>query len=481
MDPKLIIRHFLSPDQPKLDPKKLGFDPYAELTRVKIAISTKMPFFGHFVVSYPSIVMAPDHPLIDTAAADGKHFFFNALFMHLLNPTGLAKDNDAQVFVYCHEIMHVVFDSLGRRGSRDPQLWNVATDYIINQTLMDAGLKMPETSKVNEAIAQVKKQISSEYKDDIEMLEAAFGVSKAPYVGLYDERFANMTAEQVYEILKEEDDKKQKECQQMGGGGQGNSGEGAGGNLHKDAKTLDVHIIDELDEDEQKEVARSARNSTLQAANQARQSDPTNARGTIPAGVQRLIGEWRKPKVPWSDLIVSELDSLRISDYSPIRVDSRMFSQGVTLEGVEHETTCKIGVIADTSGSIGPDDLKKVLGELYGIVNQFDSYEIDVISCDTRVYGHEHYDIENGDEITQYPFQGGGGTLFHPAFEWMKAQQEENGDPYDAIIFFTDGYGEGWCEDHQSWIKKMIWVIVENWGTPPTPSWGTPIFYDQYE
>jgi len=465
MDPKTIIKNFLNPNQPKLDVDKLGFDPYSELTRLRISISNDMPFFANFVISYPTVICAPGHPLISTAATDGFNFYFNALFMHLLNPKSGKITNDEQKFVFCHEIMHVVFDSMGRRGSRDPQLWNVATDYVINQTLVEFGMPMPRLDVMQAAIEETKKYIDPEHLEMVEKMNEAFGKSDTDYIGLYDTRFAGLSAEQVYEVLLEEDE-----------GQKGGSGSG----LHRDKQTIDTHLMDELDEEDKKEIARQARSTTLQAANEAKERG--QGRGDIPAGILRLIDEWIKPRVPWASYITAEMDSLRVSDYSPLRVDPRMFSSGITLEGMEYETSVRIGVIVDTSGSIGEEDLRKVLGELYGIISQFDSYDIDVISCDTQVYNHRHYDLDNGDEILQYPFHGGGGTIFEPAVQWMKDKSLEAGDPYDAIVFFTDGYGEGWCEDHKSWITKMIWVIVQSWGgNLPVPSWGVTINYDEYE
>ncbi|RYD61691.1 MAG: hypothetical protein EOP83_16450, partial [Verrucomicrobiaceae bacterium] len=36
-----------------------------------------------------------------------------------------------------HEILHCIYDHLGRRGGRDPKLLNMAQDYVINYTLVE--------------------------------------------------------------------------------------------------------------------------------------------------------------------------------------------------------------------------------------------------------------------------------------------------------------------------------------------------------
>lgn len=472
MDPKNVIKTFLSPDQPELDLKQLGFDPYDEVKRVKFHIMMKLPFFTPFIVSYPIAVCAPEHQVVSTAATDGNSIFVNALFFHLLKDSKSFNDrsaSDEQIFVMCHEIMHIVFDSMGRRGSRDPQLWNVATDYLINATLIEFNIPMPKTEKFNQALKETMKHV--EYDDEMkETLTRDFHINpENEYVGLYDERFKGMSAEEVYELLKKEDEEKE---------ASGTPSDSK--SLHRNSRTMDVHIIDNMDPEDQKEAARQAQATTLQAEKQMEQSG--RGRGDLPAGLRRLIDDFKKPKVPWNSYIVAEIDSLRVSEYTTERVDPRFFSSGITLEGLEHEQSVKVCFMVDTSGSIGEEDLRKALGELYGICSQFDEYQIDVISCDTKVMSFHSYTTENGDEILEYPFTGGGGTLFEPAFQWMREQQLESNEHYDAVIYFTDGYGEGWCDSYQNEVKKMIWLVVNGWGgEPPKPSWGTSIYYDEYE
>src|SRR6056300_904929 len=39
-------------------------------------------------------------------------------------------------FVVAHEILHMVFDHLGRREDRHPMLYNIAADYKVNNLLV---------------------------------------------------------------------------------------------------------------------------------------------------------------------------------------------------------------------------------------------------------------------------------------------------------------------------------------------------------
>lgn len=77
-----------------------------------------------------------------TAATDGKNIYFDPDYIESLT-------NDERLFIIAHELMHVKFqhmlrmvDSNGNR--RDPMLWNIATDAIINANLVRDGFKIKE-------------------------------------------------------------------------------------------------------------------------------------------------------------------------------------------------------------------------------------------------------------------------------------------------------------------------------------------------
>jgi predicted metal-dependent peptidase len=69
-----------------------------------------------------------DHVLttgIETAATDGKQYFWNPNFLLKKTPTGLR-------LVAFHEASHAILMHPMRRGGRDPKLWNIAVDYVVN-------------------------------------------------------------------------------------------------------------------------------------------------------------------------------------------------------------------------------------------------------------------------------------------------------------------------------------------------------------
>lgn len=101
-----------------------------QLTRARTQLILDHPFFGQLALRLPLV----ERPEIPTAAVDGKHIFYNPDFM--------ARHNGGKTkTILAHEVMHCVFDHIGRRNDRNPRKWNQAGDFVINLALVDAGFE----------------------------------------------------------------------------------------------------------------------------------------------------------------------------------------------------------------------------------------------------------------------------------------------------------------------------------------------------
>ena len=92
----------------------------------RVGLLLRHPFFGNMATRL-RILAADDW--CPTAAVDGRNLYFNTQFFNKMN-------NKEIEFVIAHEILHCVFDHLGRREGRDPKLYNIAADYIVNNLLV---------------------------------------------------------------------------------------------------------------------------------------------------------------------------------------------------------------------------------------------------------------------------------------------------------------------------------------------------------
>ena len=166
---------------------------------IKRKMLTKYPRFGS-EIAVANIEFRDDLPFY-TAATDGKNIYVDPEYFESLS------END-RLFIIAHEIMHIKFMHMYRLADkdgkkRDPELWNIATDAIINANLERDGFTIKEGY--------------------VNMPEAL-----------------NYSAEEFYEILLREKEEKEKQQQQNGQGNQGDSGERSENSEGKDSSQNDM-------------------------------------------------------------------------------------------------------------------------------------------------------------------------------------------------------------------------------------------------
>jgi predicted metal-dependent peptidase len=80
-----------------------------------------------FALMYPVQQICTEN--IGTAATDGRAFYWSPKFVMKQTIIGLR-------LIACHEAWHALYMHPQRRGSRNPRLWNIAVDYIVNGQVM---------------------------------------------------------------------------------------------------------------------------------------------------------------------------------------------------------------------------------------------------------------------------------------------------------------------------------------------------------
>ena len=105
--------------------KKIDHDARERLVTARIGLLLRHSFFGNLATRM-QLINADEW--CATAATDGKTFYYNSRFIMMLKPKEVE-------FLVAHEVLHVVYDHMGRRNHRDPQIWNIADDYAVNADL----------------------------------------------------------------------------------------------------------------------------------------------------------------------------------------------------------------------------------------------------------------------------------------------------------------------------------------------------------
>ena len=358
-----------------------------------------------------------------TAATDGRNLYFNTQFFN-------AMDNKEIEFVIAHEILHCVFDHLGRRDHRDPKLYNIAADYIVNNLLI---------------------------RD---------GIGKKPSIVncFHDRKYANWTSEEVYDELFKNAEKIDisklgemlDEHYDWGSGDDEESGEGQGKGQGK-RPTLSKEEMDAI-RDEFREAMIAA----------AQSSDA----GSLPGEISRMIKELTEPKMNWRELLRQQIQSTIRSDYTFIRPNRKGWHVGAVLPGMDFEQTIDVAVALDMSGSIGDDQARDFLSEVKGIMEEFKDYRITVMCFDTKVYNEQTFTSDNGEELLEYKIMGGGGTDFDCVWNYMK---REDVVP-KKLLFFTDGYaGHSWGDPDYC---DTIFIIHSNHDKNLEAPFGMTAHYD---
>lgn len=357
---------------PNITPEQLEVMQKEVLDRIitaRVGLLLRHPFFGNMATRLR--ITAADE-FIPTAAVDGRNLYFNTQFFN-------AMDNKEIEFVIAHEILHMVFDHLTRREDRNPYLYNVACDYIVNNML------------VRDRIGTKPKLVEcfQDFKYDGWTSEE-----------VYDELFENaekIDIDQLGEMLDEHFE----------------WGEGPGSNDDSDGNTKSESQA--MSESEKQRIKDEIKEAMMAAAQSA-------GAGNTPGEIQRLIKELTEPKMNWRQLLRQQIQSSIKSDYTFIRPSRKGWHTGAILPGMNFEETIDLCVAIDMSGSIGDTQAKDFLSEVKGIMDEYKDYKITVWCFDTKVYNEQEFSADTGDDINEYQVMGGGGTDFMVNWTYMKEQ-----------------------------------------------------------
>ena len=440
-----------------------------DIAALKRKMLVKYPFFGSVVAS----VGYKENKDIPTAGTDGETIYYNPEYLE-----GLSVEE--QTFIFSHEVCHIAFNHILRSEGKNPELWNIATDGVINQFLKRDGLKM-----------------------------ASGGVDMAEAI--------NYDAEQLYEKLLQE---KQQRCQgnsqqnqqgnqQQSSGGsqsgnnqqqslsplQGNSGSGSsqeqsggesaedsqkedkskqdvGHDTHsmweqavkkhkeqqektdkKDKEKTELESMGEKDafkknlEDKKKQL-EELKEAISKQASQAGTSTNRDIRTVNDIGTAKPLIDWRyvlreaiKYDVDWS--------------YKNATIED-----GVVSANLEEQPMPETEIVIDTSGSINEVLLKNFLRECKNILKHS---RVKVGCFDDEFYGF--HDIRTEKDIEEMKFEGYGGTDFNVAVNAFTKRVENK-------IIFTDGYAE-----MPSMPLNAIWIVFGN--RKIYPNGGKVIYIDE--
>ena len=377
-----------------------------------------------------------------TVATDGKNVYVDPNYFESLS-------ENERIFTIAHEIMHIKFmhmfrlkDKDGKK--RDPDLWNIATDAIINANLERDGFTIKEGY--------------------VNMPEAL-----------------NYSAEELYQKLLEEKEKKQKEQQNEQkqeqedekNSNKGKSDKDENQNSNEEKLQGDDHSLweDAFKQQNSKEKEQKDKQSQKQEENDEQQIDMNfDERGefednrkekrekfksrrektqkdirsakeeTIKLG---NIGE-SKEAIDWKVLLRREVEKTETIWSQRRSIAENNFAYRLEENDLEDEAETE--VMIDVSGSVDENMVKGFLRQLKPLLKES---KLQVGCFDTKFYGFKN--IQTLKDINNFSIPGGGGTDLDLPVRSFSKKREIN------KIIFTDGYGYMPKEDLKK--ENVIWLV----------------------
>ena len=368
-----------------------------------LQVRRECSFFGSLML-FAEIEKSKTLP---TAATDGRKIFFNEEFLNSL-------PSQEQNALMLHEVLHMALLHVIRRQNRDPFIWNIAADIVVN---------------------------------DLIKRNTSFPLPKGAIV---DNRFQDKSVEYIYEALLKS------------GGYKGyklpiadilipseiDNGDGEG----KSSKTKDINISKSLSGEEIDEIEAFWKDK-MEILKNTPEHQLSKTQGNLPAGIGQEISTILEPEVDWRHALWKYVGKTP-ADFDEL--DRRFIYKGLYLESLLTEAV-EVSVCIDTSGSVSDELLMQFTGELKGILRSYPNVKCSLFFADTDLAGP--YEI---DRIEQMPKAiGRGGTSFVPFFDYLKKHGEENSllGNNKLSIYFTDGFGDF---PQQEPDNPTMWLVCKD-------------------
>jgi predicted metal-dependent peptidase len=460
------------------------------------------PFFGTLAMK---LKMKID-PSCDTAWTDGTHIGYNPWFIQSLTKR-------ERIGLVAHEVMHCALLHHTRRGHRNPRMWNIACDYVINSLLIHEGFSLPKCGLLDrdwsdkfseEAYRLLNEEMENNKHQSIDdMAKVAEKILDELGSGSLqedadenedqnedqDDGGEGSEGEGTEESDEEGDGEGEGEGEGTGGSGSGefegdesHSQDGLPSDIGGCGEIRDAVVFDEGDEEGENPRPASESEKSQQeeswkiAVQQAVAQAGLSAGSSLGKSITSIFGD-RQSKIDWRQAVEEFVTARAKSDWTYLRANRRFSQSEYQMPTLHSDELGKIVWIIDTSGSVSDKQLNSCASEMDTLLEQFPTSKFHVLYVDDNVNGGDEVSIN--DCPLKLTVHGRGGTAYGPAFDWVSAY--EDGE-IEGVIYFTDlmPYGKNaWGTEPDC---PVLWVYTNPYGrnTPKVP-FGTvvPMYDDE--
>ena len=452
-----------------------------DIDAIKRKLLIKYPTFGSVIAN----LEFQANKDIATAGTDGKVLLYNPKFVNGLS-------DKERTFLFAHEVCHVAFEHIFRSEGKDKQLWNIATDSVINALLkqdglpmIDGGVDIPEAvnydaeEMYNKLLEEKKKQQEQQSSQGNQQQQNSQGnQQQQDSQGSQEQQSSQGSQEQqssqsgqgqknsqeqteeradvghdthslwdkAIEERKKEQQEKQKQQEQAQQKAKKESKKTAKDKEKQDDTEQTEQQTNEFVEKGEKETFKQnkiERRKQLQELSKELAEQSSHEAGT---GIQRQgkklsdIGI-ATPLIDWRKLLRQAVKY----DEEWTRKNARM-RNGYFRHKVEEIPIPETEILLDTSGSVSETLLRNFLRECKNILA---NSKVKVGCFNTEFHGFT--ELRRVEDIDNMSFPIGGGTDFNAAVEAFSRRVPNK-------IIFTDGE----APMPEKAVRNVIWVVFGN-------------------
>lgn len=353
------------------------------------------------------------------------------------------KDPNNVTRLYLHILLHCIFSHSYKYDKVEQDLWDVAVDMAVENTVMSLNL-----SGIDTIGDERRRTVLAQWK----------------------ERAGTLTADRIYRSLTR-DRLGISELLELGNLFRRDVHEG-----WQAAETL------EITQAQWKKISERIK-AELKSFSEDKSDDRTMLQNLEEATRERYdYGDFlRRFSVSGEDMQINDDEF----DYVYYTYGLSLYGNLPLVEPLEYKDVNKIKefvVAVDTSGSCRGSVVQAFLNKTYSILksseNFFRKVNIHIIQCDSEV--RQDTKITNDDEFEEFmrsgQLEGFGSTDFRPVFAYVdRAIESGEFENLKGLIYFTDGYGV-FPEHKPPYNYDTAFVFLEDdYEKPPVPPWAVKL------
>ena len=398
-----------------------------------VGVKNKFPIISALVNEIPLI----EDCSVPTAGTDGNAVYYNKKFLETLTPS-------QRKFVLAHEYLHIHFNHIKRGKDKDPGLWNIATDAVINAKLEEEKfVSIKGSVHMEEGKTMSADEIYNLLKSNTKLAQ---NIENVQNHNKWENSKSSQNNNSNQGSPKQEDNKKEQDQnqqdQEQGQNQQdqsSNSQDDNNENKYDDAEKEFTKLNKQLKE----KIAKQFKSQLIE-----KQKQNFKQVGKEAGWLKQNYGplEEKKAVVSWKKLLRREVEKEEDRWTYRRANEDNYFQAGISsLDSTDMPIT---EVLIDTSGSVGESLIREFLMQLKPLLKES---KLKVACFDSDCY--DFVEIKNTKDIDNFVVYGGGGTDFDNAVQHFSKDKRVN------KIVFTDGYDEFTLTDPV--YKNVIWLVYE--------------------